>query len=107
MVCQRHVGRAYQDRTSADLPLSRSKLSRTRTARAITVVKVSTLSLSIRFPSEYPHLVLEELGWTMPSPSERNAAAKWGSAHPPPIACNLPRCACTLTHAFANSPIRT
>jgi hypothetical protein len=68
---------------------------------------VSTLSLGIRFPSEYPHSVLEPLGRTIASPSERNATAKQGSERPPPTACNLPPCACTLTHAFANSPIRT
>jgi hypothetical protein len=83
---------------------------------AITAVKfsrgtgnpiVSTLSLGVRFPSEYPHSVLEPLDRTIPSPSERNATAKQGSGRPPPIACNLPPCACILTRAFANSPIRT
>jgi hypothetical protein len=57
--------------------------------------------------SEYPHSVREPLGLTIPSPSERNASAKQGSERPPPIACNLPPSACTLTRAFANSPIRT
>jgi hypothetical protein len=81
---------------------------------AITVAKFSrgpvtpfASTLSIRFPSEYPHSVLEPLGRTIPSPSEQNATAKQGSESPPPIACNLPPCACILTHAFANSPIRT
>ena len=68
---------------------------------------VSTLSLGARFPSAYPHSVLEPPGRTIPPPSERYATAKQGSERPPPIACNLPPCACTLTHAFANSPIRT
>jgi hypothetical protein len=61
----------------------------------------------MRFPSEYPHSVLEPLGRTIPSPSARNATAKRGSERPLPIACYLPPGACTLTHAFANSPIRT
>jgi hypothetical protein len=68
---------------------------------------VSTLSLGNRFPSEYPHSVLEPLGRTIPSPSERNATATQGSAGRPPIACNLPPCAGIPTYAFANSPIRT
>jgi hypothetical protein len=68
---------------------------------------VSILTPGMRFPSEYPHSVLEPLGRTIPSPSARNATAKRGSEYPLPIACYLPPGACTLTHAFANSPIRT
>jgi len=77
-----------------------------RSSRAGQVTPFAS-TLSIRFPSEYPHSVLEPLGRTIPSPSEQNATAKQGSEGRPPIAGNLPSCACTLTHAFANSPIRT
>ena len=68
---------------------------------------VSTLSPGNRFPSEYPHSVLEPPGRTIPSPSERNATATLGSAGRPPIACNLPPNVSIPAHAFANSPIRT
>ena len=61
----------------------------------------------MRFPSECPHSVLEPRGRTIPSPSARNATAKPGSECPLPIACYLPPGACTLTHASANSLIRT
>jgi hypothetical protein len=117
MVRQRHVGRACQDRTSAGRTPSRSKfiasshrrwqlLSRNSRAGQVTPF-VSTPSLGIRFSSEYPHSGLEPLGRTILSPSERNATAKQGSEGPPPIACSLTPCACTLTHAFANSPTPT
>jgi hypothetical protein len=76
-----------------------------RSSRAGQVTPFAS-TLSIRFPSEHPRSVLEPPGRTIPSPSEQNVPAKQGSERPPPIACNLPPCACTLTHAFANSPIR-
>ena len=77
-----------------------------RSSRAGQVTPFAS-TLSIRFPSEYPHSVLEPLGRTIPSPSEQNATAKQGSERPPPVACNRPPDVSIPTHAFANSPIRT
>ena len=115
MVRQRHVGRACQDRTSAGRMPSRRKFIASshrgwqlllRSSHAGQVIPFASI-LSIRFPSEYPHSVLEPRGRTIPSPSEQNATATQGSEGRPPIACNLPPCAGIPTHAFANSPIRT
>jgi hypothetical protein len=78
---------------------------------AITVAKFSRepdtpvafdSDLRICLPFQYPHSVLEPPGRTKPSPTEQNATAKQGSERALPIACNLPPCARTLTHAFAN-----
>jgi len=81
---------------------------RSRSSRAGQVTPfVSTVRPGIHFPSEYPHSVLELLGRTIPSPSARNATARRGFERPLPTACYLPPGAGTLTHAFANSPIRT
>ena len=115
MVRQRHVGRACQDRTSAGRMPSRRKFIASsrrgwqlllRSSHAGQVIPFASI-LSIRFPSEYAHSVLEPLGRTIPSPSEQSATATQGSEGRPPIACNLPSCAGIPTHAFANSPIRT
>jgi len=81
-------------------------LSRSSRAGQLTPF-VPTLSPGMRFPFEYPDSVLEPLGRTIPSPSARNATAKRGSERPLPIAYNLMPDGGTLTHAFANSPIRT
>ena len=117
MVCQRHVGRACQDRTFLGRHAFKKKiiasshrrcqlLSRSSRAGQVTPF-VRYLSPGMRCPSEYPHSVLEPRGRTILSPSARNATAKRGSDCPLPIACYLPPGACTLTHASANSLIPT
>jgi hypothetical protein len=97
---------AFNKKIIASLHRRGQLLSRSSCAGQATPF-VSTLSPGMLFPSEYPNSVLEPLGRTIPLPSVRNATAKRGSERPPPIACYLPPGACTLTHAFANSPIRT
>ena len=117
MVCQRHVGRACQDRTFLGRHAFKKKiiasshrrcqlLSRSSRAGQVTPF-VRYLSPGMRCPSEYPHSVLEPRGRTILSPSARNATAKRGSECPLPIAWYLPPGACTLTHASANSLIPT
>ena len=113
---QRHVGRARQDRVfrgarlqeenyrefTPPLPTTAAKFS-CGPGDSVCFDSESGYALSIRVSPFGPRTARS----TIPSPSARNATAKRGSECPQPIACYLPPGEGTLTHAFANSPLRT